>query len=297
MTKIKILRITHVHYRHPDLEKADAFLLDFGLEPVERLNDRIYYRGFGPDPYCYLAEISKSGQREFGGGAWLVESYGDLERASKLPGASVVTAAEGPGGGSAVTLQDPNGQAVKLIHGQEEVVASDRPSKIQTNTPLEKNREGSFHRFQPGTSKVYKVGHYGFVVPATKFHQTREWYLSNFNFAITDSVYNPRNGDDELSFLHVDRGEDFMDHHVRQSFLHATISCIDAGYNKHISHLQGVFFTSAFDSKSAHIHHSSFEVHDMDSQLLGHDWLKSQGWTNCWGVGRHILGSQIFDYW
>jgi hypothetical protein len=45
------------------------------------------------------------------------------------------------------------------------------------------------------------------------------------------------------------------------------------------------------------VHHSSFEVHDMDTQLLGHDWLEEQGWKNCWGVGRHFLGSQIFDYW
>jgi hypothetical protein len=35
----------------------------------------------------------------------------------------------------------------------------------------------------------------------------------------------------------------------------------------------------------------------MDTQLIGHDWLEKKGWTNCWGVGRHLLGSQIFDYW
>lgn len=26
-------------------------------------------------------------------------------------------------------------------------------------------------------------------------------------------------------------------------------------------------------------------------------WLKSKGYTPSWGVGRHILGSQVFDYW
>lgn len=25
--------------------------------------------------------------------------------------------------------------------------------------------------------------------------------------------------------------------------------------------------------------------------------LHERGWTHAWGVGRHILGSQIFDYW
>jgi hypothetical protein len=35
----------------------------------------------------------------------------------------------------------------------------------------------------------------------------------------------------------------------------------------------------------------------MDSQIVGHYHLERNGWTNAWGVGRHIFGSQIFDYW
>lgn len=49
--------------------------------------------------------------------------------------------------------------------------------------------------------------------------------------------------------------------------------------------------------KHAHVHHSSFEVNDFDSECVGHDWLRSRNWTNCWGIGRHVMGSQIFDYW
>jgi hypothetical protein len=51
------------------------------------------------------------------------------------------------------------------------------------------------------------------------------------------------------------------------------------------------------EDKPSHVHHSSFEVNDFDTQTLGHDWLRGKGWTNCWGIGRHVLGSQIFDYW
>ncbi|AEO58410.1 hypothetical protein MYCTH_2118800 [Thermothelomyces thermophilus ATCC 42464] len=29
----------------------------------------------------------------------------------------------------------------------------------------------------------------------------------------------------------------------------------------------------------------------------GHQWLRDRGYNLVWGVGRHILGSQIFDYW
>jgi len=49
--------------------------------------------------------------------------------------------------------------------------------------------------------------------------------------------------------------------------------------------------------KKTYIHHSSYEVADFDTQLIGHQWLAGKGWKSVWGVGRHILGSQIFDYW
>lgn len=76
-------------------------------------------------------------------------------------------------------------------------------------------------------------------------------------------------GRDIATFLHLDRGKELVDHH---SF----------------------FF---YEGPRTHVHHSSFEVYDFDTQALGHDWLKEQGYEICWGVGRHVLGSQIFDYW
>jgi hypothetical protein len=74
---------------------------------------------------------------------------------------------------------------------------------------------------------------------------------------------------DMTTFLHLDRGENLVDHHC-------------------------FFF---FEGPVSHIHHSSYEVHDFDRQVLGHEWLQQKGYENCWGVGRHVPGSQIFDYW
>lgn len=34
----------------------------------------------------------------------------------------------------------------------------------------------------------------------------------------------------------------------------------------------------------------------MDIQQLGVHSLREKGYTQMWGIGRHILGSQIFDY-
>jgi hypothetical protein len=32
--------------------------------------------------------------------------------------------------------------------------------------------------------------------------------------------------------------------------------------------------------------------------FIGHEYLKSKGkYEHMWGIGRHLLGSQIYDYW
>lgn len=86
---------------------------------------------------------------------------------------------------------------------------------------------------------------------------------------VTPKLLHTPDGRDITTFMHLDRGLEFVDHHC--------------------------FFI--FSGPKSHVHHSSFEVFDFDTQVIGHDWLTKQGYENCWGVGRHILGSQIFDYW
>jgi catechol 2,3-dioxygenase-like lactoylglutathione lyase family enzyme len=118
---------------------------------------------------------------------------------------------------------------------------------------------------------VHKLGHYGFVV--NDWDREIRWYTDNFNFVPSDVQYEPNNEDlDVIAFMHLDLGERFSDHH-------------------------SLFLSRAPPGVADRMHHTSFEVEDFDTQLLGHDWLWSKGYTSVWGVGRHILGSQIFDYW
>ncbi|PMD50745.1 Glyoxalase/Bleomycin resistance protein/Dihydroxybiphenyl dioxygenase [Hyaloscypha bicolor E] len=270
--KIRLDRLAYVHYQHPDLSKAHRFLTDFGMEKVKETENRIYYRGFGAAPCIYVAEASPTPNRNFVGGAWVVESYRDLEDAAALPGASQIADSDVPGGGSTVTLKDPNGHNIMLVFGQ--ILSSHSKSlhQVEMNSACVKPRVGVFQRFKPGPSPVHKLGHYGFVVRKSTFFSTREWYTRTFNLKVTDSVFDPESNVDETSFLHIDKGKEYTDHH-------------------------SLFLAAGPEDKPSHIHHSSFEVHDMDTQLLGHDWLRNGGWVNCWGVGRHLLGSQIFDYW
>jgi hypothetical protein len=43
--------------------------------------------------------------------------------------------------------------------------------------------------------------------------------------------------------------------------------------------------------------HAAFEVADLDQVGMGGQILGEAGFRRAWGIGRHILGSQIFDYW
>ena len=43
--------------------------------------------------------------------------------------------------------------------------------------------------------------------------------------------------------------------------------------------------------------HIAFEVGNLDDLMSGHEHLKRNRYKNVWGVGRHLLGGQIFDYW
>jgi hypothetical protein len=99
------------------------------------------------------------------------------------------------------------------------------------------------------------------------------WYSGNFNFVPSDVQYSSENEEiDVITFMHLDLGERYSDHHC-------------------------LFLARGMPGDYDRVHHTSFEVEDFDTQLLGHGWLASKGYNSVWGVGRHILGSQIFDYW
>ena len=48
---------------------------------------------------------------------------------------------------------------------------------------------------------------------------------------------------------------------------------------------------------SGHYELDGIEVANLDDLMLGHQHLKARQRQPAWGVGRHIMGSQIFDYW
>lgn len=109
-----------------------------------------------------------------------------------------------------------------------------------------------------------------------------KWYTTHFNIIPSDILYvpskdTPTKQREVAMFAHINLNETLTDHH--SLFLTTLVP------------------TPEQPNPIPKVHHASFEVHDYDTQALGHQWLAQKGHKSVWGIGRHILGSQIFDYW
>ncbi|KAF4277199.1 hypothetical protein CNMCM8689_004908 [Aspergillus fumigatus] len=266
--QIRLVKLAHMRYQHPDLDAITAFLQDFGMKVVKKTDKEVWYRGYGTDPYVYYA--CKGPKKEFLGGTFEVESHQDLERAANLPtGSPIQEMRDAPGGGFMVTVKDPEGFPINLVYGQSPAAPGEYPPKLVVNYESDKPRVRHFQRFVPGPAAVHKLGHFGLCV--RNFQDMVTFYTTTFNLVPSDFLYVEKDGNKKnvALFAHIDRGADYVDHHS--------------------------FFMST--NPTSHVHHCSFEVHDFDTQNLGHQWLAHKGYEPVWGVGRHILGSQLFDYW
>ncbi|KAL2204765.1 Glyoxalase/Bleomycin resistance protein/Dihydroxybiphenyl dioxygenase [Sarocladium strictum] len=268
--RIRLLATAYVEYSHAEFEKAKGFLDDFGLSIIEDRGDVVYYGGYGIEPYVYVARKA-TGNSQFLGAAYEVESREELERATRIAGATSISKLDGPGGGEILTLTDPIGFKVHLVHGQTKREPTPMHlEKLTVNYEDEKPRKGEFQRFEHGPAPVHRWGHYGVSYPPGTYQKMFDWYTQTLALGVSDVVFK---GEDPITcFFHIDRGLEFTDHHA-------------------------FFFKPAKPGAAPNVAHAAFEVHDFDVQQLGHQHLTKKGYELCWGVGRHVLGSQVFDYW
>ncbi|KAK4999983.1 hypothetical protein LTR66_001071 [Elasticomyces elasticus] len=269
--RVRLLKTSYVEYFHKDLAKARQFYLDFGLSIAqEHPGKNVFFKGYGKEPFIYVARQAER-ESTFGGAAYVVESLVELEKASHVPGASGISSLNAPGGGKIVTLTDPVGHKVHLVYAQQEKEAEPpHLKKLIVNYEDEKPRKGQFQRFEHGPAPVHRWGHYGVTYPDGCYDEMYEWYTKNLTLAPSDVVL--LDGRPITCFFHIDRGVEFTDHHA-------------------------FFFKRAKPLGTPGVAHAAFEVHDFDIQQIGHNFLESKGYELCWGVGRHVLGSQVFDYW
>ncbi len=261
---IKVQDIAYVRFSAPDLDAMERFLGDFGLVVNAREGDVIYARGTDPAPYFHITERGEPG---FRGVAFEAASAEDLAAAAKLEGASAVEKIDAPGGGARVRFTDPDGFPVEVVHGRELLAPLPVRGAAPLNRGSDRRRLGELQRVKPGPSCVKRLGHA--VLRVSDFRRSEAWYKSRFGFVASDEIWLGERDKIVTAFMRCDRGDEYTDHH--------TFLCVGLG---------GVGFD-----------HAAFEVEDIDAVMTGHDHLEKAGYTHHSGIGRHILGSQVFDYW
>ncbi|BBP77913.1 VOC family protein [Pseudomonas gingeri] len=261
---VKAQRLAYLIFQRPDLVKAERFLRDFGLTVSHRATDTLYLRGTDSAAYCY--RIEKADEARFVGFALAVATREDLLRLARLPGASGVEEQPQPGGGERVRLRDPSGFVVEAIHGQVPVKPLQHRAPLPFNVAEQLPRINATQRPPASAPEILKLGHV--VLEVADYQATCAWYTEHFGLIPSDVQVLP-DGSPAVTFMRLDLGDTPADHHT-------------------LALAQG--FMPAYS-------HSAYEVVDADAVGMGQRILRERGWVHAWGIGRHILGSQIFDYW
>ncbi len=256
----------HVHLCVPDLTASRSFAKDFGLIEAAEQDGLVYLRGCGPAAYHLVLE--QADQPLMAGIAFEADGMDDLEFAIREHGATAVFDLAGPGGGKAVTLTDPEGNLVHLVHGVAKREPDALPAGLIINFGDHKQRRGASQNTAPlGPPQILRLGHVGLFV--RNAHACGLWYNRTLNMLPSDIMFAGKPENVIAGFHRVNRGDDWVDHHT----------------------------LALFGMGKQDLHHISFEVQNTEVQLMGHRWMGRQGHDSVWGVGRHPKGSHIFDVW
>ena len=265
MAVIKVKDLAFGRLRSPDLDQAEEFLTHFGMIRAARTPTALYMRGTDAGHHLHVTELGAPG---FVGLAYYAASEEDLQRVAKAPGASAVEAIDEPGGGRRVRLREPNGYQIEVVHGIEALPPITVPRQPMNTGTEPLRRAGEVMRLRKSPAPIKRMGHG--VLGTPKVRETVQWFRDTLGFIGSDDVYAGSKDNIIGSFNRCDRGEEYVDHH--------TLFCVM--------------------NERAGLNHMSFEVPDVDAVFMDHEYLARLGkYEHMWGVGRHLLGSQVYDYW
>lgn len=248
------------------LDPTAKFLCDFGFQDISQKGNTLTARGCGTAPAIYVCHQGTANR--FLGAAFVMSDDTDLAIYRSEPGAKALGPADIPGGGRGIEILDPAGRKVWLIQGQERVQALSARDAVtgNFNSPNSNRRVNQPLRTPIEPAKVIRLGH--FVLQTVDFQAMVQWYIRILGLIPSDVQY-LADGTPNLAFCRLNLGDTPADHH-------------------------SVVVLGAIEEK---YEHSAYEVIDLDALGQGQQVLHAQGHTHMWGIGRHILGSQLFDYW
>jgi hypothetical protein len=263
---IKVHDIAWLEFEKPDLDGAEAFANAFGFATVLRSNSELHLRGTDPGAPCVL--IRRGDTTRFRGVAFTADDEADLLRLAKATGARTQPLPESIGG-LTVDLIDPSGIPVHVVAGTHRLDALPAQTAHTFNFGDGLNRINAPQRPQRVPTSIERIGHV--VLQSNRYLAALNWYLDNLGMIVSDFMFFPgqRERGPTMSFIRCDRGPTPADHHTLAIALGPT--------NRYV--------------------HSAFQVCDLDALAAGGEYLKDHGYQRSWGIGRHIQGSQIFDYW
>lgn len=262
----RAVELAFLRWEKKDLVPTERFWRDFGFHIVSATTTRLIARGAGSAPCITVAD--KGSRNRFLGAAFRMSDDTDLLDYVKELGARWLTSADIPGGGRGVELTDPSGRSVWLLQGQERVepLPVRRDLVASTNTVHALRRINRMVRAPLEPSQVVRLGHV--VLQTVDFPTMVQWYCRVLGLIPTDVQY-LADGSPSIAFSRLDLGAEPADHHT-------------------------VVIVGGIEDK---YEHSAYEVVDIDAIGQGQQVLRAQGHRHMWGIGRHLLGSQLFDYW
>jgi catechol 2,3-dioxygenase-like lactoylglutathione lyase family enzyme len=263
---IKVRDLAWLEFQKPDLTGTETFAHVFGFSTVLRTDNELHLRGTDAGAPCLL--IRRGPSSRFTGMAFRAADESDLLRLADATGVRTRALPETIGGVT-VDLVDPGGLPVRVVARthQHEAVPSQQAHAY--NFGREVQRANATQRPAREPARVLRLGHV--VMQTTKYREALNWYLDQFGMIVSDFLYFPgqRERGPTMSFIRCDNGRTPVDHHTLAMALGPT--------NRYL--------------------HSAYQVCDLDALAAGGQYLKDQGYQRSWGIGRHIQGSQIFDYW
>ena len=263
---IKVQDVIWLEFEKPDLERAEAFARAFGFSTTLRTSDELHLRGSDAGAPCVL--IRRGPRERFVGPAFVAAEHSDLVRLADATGATVRPLPESLGGVT-VDLVDPSGLSVRVVSGTHQLEALPAQTPHVFNFGHEVARANATQRPPRVPTTVQRLGH--IVVQTPKYIEALNWYLDHLGLIVSDFCFYPgqRERGPIMSFIRCDRGSSPADHH--------TLAMALGPVNRYV--------------------HSAYQVCDLDALAAGGEYLREQGYFRSWGIGRHIQGSQIFDYW
>ena len=261
---VKVHDLALLEFAGPDAEVAKRFFTGFGLQYRQGDDGSLEFSAEAGAPVAVI--YRQAAKALFVGPTFAVNTVEELEQLAARTGAAPPARLTLPGHPLGVTLTDPNGVTVKVGHFEEWRALPACGEAPAVNRGDSKSRINATRRPPRGSSRVLRLGHMVLGTPA--WEGTARFYIVTLGLIPSDVQALP-DGRPAVAFLRCDRGDQPTDHHT---FVVARLPVMD-------------------------FEHAAFEVPDLDEVGMGGQILREGGFRHAWGIGRHILGSQIFDYW